>query len=229
MMEFNLQRFAEDAGGDAAADAGAGSTSLLGDAGGGNVAEDEGGMQETSANAQENTANAEKTTENAQAEGVPETYDFRDAVPEGMEYDEASAKAFGSLAKECGLTQAQASKLAAYGMEYMRNGVGAFAQAQAMQRAQWAQDAKTSLAGDFDSTIARAGTALDLLDPKGGHGAVIPGLRQALDETGAGNRIEIIQAMARLGDLVGEDHGHGVTGAPAKDAPIYGNTNFALY
>ena len=50
-----------------------------------------------------------------------------------------------------------------------------------------------------------------------------------MNETGAGNRIEVIRAMAVLGELIGEDRGHGVDGSAARDAPIYGNTNFNLY
>lgn len=236
MIDFDLQRFAEEAGGDA----GAGAASIVGgaqeggaEAGAADPAKDAGGAQaaasanaqETGANAKQNAANAEETGANAQekTEGAPEAYDFHDAVPEGMEYDEASAKAFGALAKECNLTQAQASKLAAYGMEYMKNGVGALQQAQAAQREQWAKDAKTELAGDFDNTVAKCGIAMDALQQK------VPGLREAMNETGAGNRIEVIRAMAVLGELLGEDRGHGAGGAAAHDTPIYGNTNFALY
>jgi len=237
MLDFvmDLQRFAEDAGTESAG-TDAGGTSIVGGAqaggaqdaaiGGTDRTADVGGAQEASANATETSANAEEKTANTQekaAESVPEAYDFHDAVPEGMEYDEASAKAFGALAKECGLTQTQASKLAAYGMEYMKNGVGAFQQAQMAQRAQWEKDAKTELGGDYDATVAKCGVAVDTLQQR------VPGLREAMNETGAGNRVEVIRAMAVLGELIGEDRGHGAAGTPAKDAPIYGNTNFAQY
>lgn len=236
-MRFDLQRFAEDAGGAAGAGAAESAASIVGGAVAGASADvgahsDAGGVPADS-NAQtatqaENTAVATKDAggdgkQEAKADGVPESYDFKNIVPEGMEYDEASAQAFGTLAKECGLTQAQASKVAAYGMEYMRNGVGAFQQAQAVQREQWAKDAKTELGGDFDATVAKCGIAMDALQQR------VPGLRQAMNETGAGNRIEVIRAMAVLGELIGEDRGHGVDGSAARDAPIYGNTNFNLY
>ena len=159
----------------------------------------------------------------ADESGVPEQYDFRDAVPDGMEYDEAGAKAFSEVAKECGLTQEQASKLASYGMEYMKNGVGAYQAAQAAQRNKWADDARTELAGDFNSTVAKCGAAINTLSQK------IPGLREAFNETGAGNRIEMIRMMSAVSDLIEEDRGHGANGGAARDRPIYGNTDFNIY
>lgn len=149
-------------------------------------------------------------------------YDFSALVPEGMEYDEKAAGEFGNIAKECGLTQEQAGKIAAYGMEYMKSGVQA-AQAERVNTVnKWAEDAKTALGADFDKTVAQAAVGIDKLETK------IPGLRQMLNETGAGNRIEMIRFMAAVGNLVGEDGGHGVPGYGGEKS-LYPNTNFSQY
>lgn len=153
---------------------------------------------------------------------VPEAYDFKDAVPEGMEYSEEQAAAFSALAKECSLTQEQASKLAAYGMKYAQDGIQAAAEAHAATVAQWAQTAKTELGGDYDNTVAMAARGIRVVESK------VPGIREMLDETGAGNRVEMIRLLAELGDLVGEDPGL-MGGGAAGAAPIYGNTNFDNY
>lgn len=161
--------------------------------------------------------------ESGTGNGAPETYDFKPIVPDGMEYDEKSASEYSALAKECGLSQEQASKIAAYGMNLMKGNAEAAMQAMQQQRSHWAEEAKTELGADFAPTVAKCGVAMEALDRK------IPGLRQAFDETGAGNRIEVIRAMAMLGELIGEDRGHSAGGGTGGDAPIYGNTNFNLY
>lgn len=154
--------------------------------------------------------------------GVPEVYDLKDAVPEGMEYNEEQAAAFSAIAKECNLTQEQASKLAAYGMKYAADGVQAAQEAHAAMVAGWAQTAKQELGGEYDNTVAMAARGIRVVEAK------VPGIREMLDETGAGNRVEMIRILAELGSLVGEDPGHmGNSAAPA--APIYGNTNFDNY
>ena len=153
---------------------------------------------------------------------TPDTYDFKGIIPDGMEYDEASAKAFGDIAKSCGLTQEQASKVAGYGVQYMQKGVEAAMTAVAQRQQQWGDQARTQLGNQFDATVSKAATGIDALSTK------IPGIREALNETGAGNRIEMIQLMAAVGDLVGEDNGHnGTTGGQEKS--IYPNTDFSLY
>lgn len=149
-------------------------------------------------------------------------YDFSALVPEGMEYDAKAAGEFGNIAKECGLTQEQAGKIAAFGMEYMKSGVQAAQQEVQNTVSKWAEDAKAQLGADFDKTVARAAVGIDKLENK------IPGIRAMLNETGAGNRIEMIQFMAAIGDMVGEDGGHGVPGYGGEKS-LYPNTNFSQY
>lgn len=160
--------------------------------------------------------------EGQQVTNAPDAYDFSGLVPEGMEYDAKSAQEYGAIARECGLTQEQASKIASYGMQFMQNGVNAAMAQVAATQAKWGEDAKTQLGADFDKTVARAAVGINRLEKS------VPNLRQVLNETGAGNRIEMIQLMAAIGDLVGEDNGHGVPGYGGEKS-LYPNTNFGQY
>lgn len=160
--------------------------------------------------------------EGQQVTNAPDTYDFSGIVPDGMEYDAKSAQEYGAIARECGLNQEQASKIASYGMQFMQNGVNAAMAQVAATQAKWGEDAKAQLGADFDKTVARAAVGINRLERS------VPNLRQVLNETGAGNRIEMIRLMAAIGDLVGEDNGHGVPGYGGEKS-LYPNTNFGQY
>ena len=49
-----------------------------------------------------------------------------------------------------------------------------------------------------------------------------------LNETGAGNRVEMIRLMAAIGDLIGEDGGDR-NGSGGTEKSIYPNTDFKKY
>ena len=211
---FDLQRFAEEDGGDVPADAGSNP-----DADDTSPAE-EGEVKDTESSAEgakNDTILGGKSTPN-----VPDAYDFKGIVPDGMTYDEQSAAAFGDVAKKAGLSQEQASTIAAYGMQYMQQGVDAAMQAVQETQAAWAEEARTQLGGQFDTTVAKAAAARDALAAK------IPGLTAMLNETGAGNRVEMIRLMAAFGELIGEDGGDR-NGAAGAEKSIYPNTDFKKY
>jgi hypothetical protein len=217
--QFDLQLFADDgaaAGG--APDAGADNANN-GDAGAENQTA---GTILGSAGQQPPANPAEGQQEGAQGAEVPQAYDFTNVVPEGMEYDAQTAQAFGNVARECGLTQDQASKVAAYGMQYMQEGVKAAMQQITATHIQWGEDAKAQLGADFDKTVAKAAVGIDRVSQQ------IPGLREMFNETGVGNRVEMIRFMAAVGELVGEDNGHGVPGYGGEKS-LYPNTNFDRY
>lgn len=154
--------------------------------------------------------------------GVPDVYDFKAALPPGMDYDEKAAAAFGEVARKAGLSQEQAGAVAAYGLQYMQEGVDAALQAVYDTQSAWADAARTELGGQFEETVARAAAARDALSAK------VPGLSAMLNETGAGNRIEMIRLMAAVGELIGEDGG--VRGGAAHaERSIYPNTDFSRY
>lgn len=169
------------------------------------------------------TANTNDNTNNSGTKGTaPDTYDFSGIVPDGQTYDQQAAQEFGGIARECGLTQDQATKIAQYGMKFMQDGVSAAMNQIAETHAQWGEDAKKTLGGDFDKTVARAAVGINRLE------RAVPNLRQALNETGAGNRVEMIQLLAAVGDMVGEDTGHGAPGYGGEKS-LYPNTNFEQY
>jgi len=215
---FDLQLFGDE-GGD---DAGVGSPAA--------GAEMQGGEQPPAsgapAAADSNTGGEQKPEAAGTILGGKEEeagWDFREAVPEGMEYDEAAASAFATVAKEAGLTSAQAKTLAAYGMKYAQEGMAAMARSWAEEVNGWAAAAKTELGANFDVTVKRAGVGIEALEK------VVPGIRQALDETGAGNKIEFVKAFALVGDLVGEDTFRGFGATAETKSARYPNTNFDNY
>lgn len=211
---FDLQRFAEEDGGDVPADAG--SNPDTGDTAPADAGEEK-GTEGSAEEAKNDTILGGKSTLN-----VPDAYDFKGIVPDGMTYDEQSAAAFGEIAKKVGLSQEQASTVAAYGMQYMQQGVDAAMKAVQDTQAAWAEDARTQLGGEFDATVAKAAAARDVLAAK------VPGFTAMLNETGAGNRIEMIRFMAAIGDLIGEDGGLRSAQAGAEKS-IYPNTDFKKY
>lgn len=225
-MIFDLQRFADGDGGE---DGAAGAADTPPDAGG---AGGEGGTGKPPADNNmggnggkpggDTILGGDGKNDPAKPTGVPDAYDFKGVVPEGMDYDEASAAAFGEVAKKAGLSQEQASAIAAYGMQYMQQGVDAALKVVYDTQAAWADEARTQLGGEFDATVAKAAAARDALAAK------VPGFTAMLNETGAGNRIEMIRLMAAIGDLIGEDGGdRNSSGGTEKS--IYPNTDFNKY
>lgn len=221
---FDLQRFAEESdggdGGAGAAEPAASDPNGAGDGGGDGGAKPE--NTDAGADGRKTILGGDGEKPPEQSAGVPETYDFKGIVPEGMDYDEQSAAAFGEIAKKAGLSQEQASTIAAYGMQYMQQGVDAAVQAIRETQEGWAQEARTQLGGQFEATVAKAAAARNALAEK------IPGLTAMLNETGAGNRIEMIRLMAAFGDLIGEDGGDRSGGAGVEKS-IYPNTDFKKY
>ena len=142
--------------------------------------------------------------------GAPETYDFTATIPEGVEVDEALSKGFSDLARGMNLTNEQANQMAKFGFEYGQQVAQAVTAQYNAEVAQWGEAAKTELGADFDKVMATAGAGIEAVEK------VVPNIRQALNETGAGNRIEIIRAMEMLGQLVQADPGKTINaGTPA--------------
>ena len=228
---FDLQNFAEGAdGGAAAPEQGAGGgdgqgapAPAAGAAGGADAAAGADGTKPGGGTILGGTGKDGAAAEGGGSPaGVPDVYDFKAALPPGMDYDEKAAAAFGEVARKAGLSQEQAGAVAAYGLRYMQQGVDAAMQAVYETQSAWADAARTELGGQFEATVARAAAARDALATK------VPGLTAMLNETGAGNRIEMIRLMAAVGELIGEDGGvrGGATGA---ERSIYPNTDFSRY
>ena len=221
-MIFDLQRFAD---GDSGADGSTGDAPDTGDTGGEGSTSD---PPENNAGGDggkpggDTILGGDGKNDPAKPAGVPQTYDFKNIVPDGMDYDEASAAAFGEVAKKAGLSQEQAIAIAAYGMQYMQQGADAALKAVYDTQAAWADEARTQLGGKFDATVAKAAAARDALAAK------VPGFTAMLNETGAGNRVEMIRLMAAVGELIGEDGGDR-NGSAGTEKSIYPNTDFKKY
>lgn len=157
--------------------------------------------------------------------GAPESYDFTGSLPEGMELDEKEVGDFGALCRELNLTNEQANKLAAYGFGYAQRGFDAYNTQREAEITGWGDEAKKELGSKYNETLSLAGVGIEALEK------TVPGIREALNVTGAGNRIEFIHAFAMLGKLVQEDPGKGNAGNAVKDifAQRYPNTDFSKY
>lgn len=163
-------------------------------------------------------------TESAtEPQGAPESYDFTSSLPEGGELDKEIATSFGELCRGMNLTNEQANQMASYGYQYAETIRNAMEEERVNEVKAWGDTARKELGADFDKTVALCGTGVEHIS------RTIPNIRQVLNETGAGNRIEIIKVFATLGKLLKEDGGVGGNGVGAAIDNPYPNTNFDKY
>ncbi len=145
------------------------------------------------------TPDAAATPEADAPVGAPEAYtEF--TLPEGMTVDTTALEAFVPVAKELGLSQEQAQKLVGLQTAQVQ------AQEQAQQE-QWAatQDewrgatrADPEIGGvNLNQSLAHVNTFLSKFGT--------PELRELMDTSGMGNRVEVIRMLAAAGKAMGED------------------------
>ena len=146
---------------------------------------------------------------------APEQYDFKATIPEGVDMDEQVTKDFSERARSMNMTNDQANKGAAFGIKYGQQIAEAVRSQYTQQVADWGNAAKAELGANMDKTLQVAGAGIEAAEK------TIPGLRQALNETGAGNRIEIIRLCEMLGHLTMADPGKlvNVSGAGPEPTP----------
>jgi len=149
---------------------------------------------------------------------APEQYDFSATIPEGVNLDEQITKEFGDLSRSMNLTNEQANQMAAYGIKYAQQAVEAVKAQYAADVTRWGEEAKAELGANLNKTLQTAGAGIEAAEKS------IPGLRQALNETGAGNRIEIIRLCEMLGQLVQADPGKLVNVSGSGPAPTQAPT-----
>ena len=144
-------------------------------------------------------------------EPAPTYGDFK--LPEGAVIDGESVKTASTLFADSGLSQEQAQKFIDLAVSReqaaAQKGVQAFVDLQT----KWVSEIKADpdIGGDkFQASIASAARAIDRL--------AIPGLREALDLTGAGNNPAIVKAFARIGQMISEDRFRPGNGAPLAAA-----------
>ena len=194
------------------------------------------GQQQTSEPAQgqepQQTANPPQPQQGQEpqnpAAANPVTYDFSGVqLPEGYTLSEDESKQFVDVIKDMGLNNEQAGALVKYGTEYGKRLVDAVVKEHDDMIKEWGEKAKTELGADLQKHLSYAAVARDKF----------PGLKEALDESGAGNRVEVIKAMAKLGEYLSSDPGMVPNAGtqrtnvdPMNDAKtLYPNTDFSKY
>lgn len=163
------------------------------------------------------------------AANAPVTYDFSGVqMPEGYTLSADESKLFVDVIKDMGLSNEQAGALVKYGTEYGKRLVDAVVKEHDEMIKEWGEKAKTELGADLQKHLSYSAVVLNKF----------PGLKEALDESGAGNRVEVIKAMAKLGEYLSSDPGMipnpganprgGVD--PKNDVKaLYPNTDFSKY
>ena len=144
---------------------------------------------------------------------VPEAYDFKASIPEGVEVDEALTKEFSEVARSMNLTNEQANTMAQFGFKYGEQIANAVREQYSAEVRKWGEAAKAEMGANFEKVMSTAGAGIEAVEK------VVPGIRQALNETGAGNRIEVIKAFEMLGQLVQADPGKMVNAGGTVDQP----------
>lgn len=219
-LKFSLQLFGEDdgAGAEGTVQKTEEQVTSTGDSGGtilGDLGKDTGGNP--------NLTQSQET----KVTTIPETYDFSAIVPEGVSLDEQALNQYTELAKSAGLSQEMASKLGAFGINLQQQAYQAAQQERVETIKAFGEQAKQTLGSEFEPTVNLAAKGLEVLERQ------IPELRQALNETGAGNHVAVIRAMSLIGKMVAENNGAGLGGVGAGGGDVYSsmypNTNFDKY
>jgi hypothetical protein len=137
----------------------------------------------------------------ADATAAPQPIAYEDfKLPEGATVDGETLDRARSLFSEAGLPQEQAQKFIDLAVSReqaaAQKGVQAFVDLQN----KWVSEIKADpeIGGDrMTASMASAARAIDRLG--------VPGLKEALNLTGAGNNPAIVKAFVRLGQMVSED------------------------
>lgn len=121
-------------------------------------------------------------------------------LPEGVTADAESLKPATELFAETGLSQDQAQKFIDLAMARETAAAHKSVQAFVDLQNQWVSEIKADpdIGGErLKASLASANRAIDRLD--------VPGLREALNFTGAGNHPAVVKAFVRLGQMIAED------------------------
>lgn len=149
-----------------------------------------------------------KTPDGDEPSGAPEEYaEFE--MPEGAELDETLLSKFTPLAKELNLTQEQAQKLVNLQSEFVADQQAAIAKEHADQRAAWRDEIKAL--PDHGKVLADAKKAISAF-------ATDDETKTLLTQTWLGDNPHVIQFLAKVGKVIGEDGFPGASGDQPKAA-----------
>jgi hypothetical protein len=144
----------------------------------------------------------------AEVAGRPVYADF--SLPEGAVLDGELLEAASGLFADSGLSQEQAQKFIDLAVSREKAQAEAGLRAFVDLQTKWVSEVKADpeIGGDkLQAAIASAARAIDHL--------AVPGLREALDLTGAGNNPAIVKAFARIGQMIAEDRFRPGNSAPS--------------
>jgi hypothetical protein len=171
-----------------------------------------------------------KAETQSQEEAEPIAYDFKETISamDDFEFSQEESDKFVEVIKDMGLNNEQANAIVKYGGEWGKGIAEAAMNAVIEQRntevQNWGEAAKKELGTEFDSIISLCGLAVEHVEK------AVPGIRQALNETGAGNRIEVIRAFSMLGKFLESDPGKGAGAPAAQESSLekfYDKTDFS--
>lgn len=190
-----------------------------------------------SVNTNDNNQGAAPTATGEGAQGAQQNnppgsinYNFEGVqMPEGIVLNPEETAKFIDVIKDMGLNNEQASAIVKYGGEYADRITEQIFEAHAQEVKGWREETEKALGADLQKTVGLCDVACRKLN--------IPGLREALDETGAGNKLAIVKAFSRIGELLSEDPGKAAnvggaaSGAGNNDvfAAMFPNTDFSKY
>jgi hypothetical protein len=153
--------------------------------------------QATEASAKPAEGEAAKPAEKA-AEAAPVEYEFK--LPEGVDLKGEALDELKAFAKEKGLTQEEAQKLADLGAKQAQ---GFAAQVVAQQKeatAKWAEETTSDKEIGGDKLPENLAVAKQALDKFGS-----PALKALLNQSGLGNHPEVVRFMVKAGKAISED------------------------
>lgn len=131
--------------------------------------------------------------------------------PEGMKVDDGQLKAFKDMAKDLGLDNAKAQKLVDFYLGGQKEQLERAQKSWDEERAGWMDELKQDkdFGGDkFDANVIIAKKAIAKFD--------VPGLKEFLDKTGAGDHPAVVRFAFKVGRELLEDK-IGVGTAPGAD------------
>nr|DAS78156.1 MAG TPA: putative protease [Caudoviricetes sp.] len=184
-------------------------------------------------NQEQNGQNQEQNGQNQEQQQAPDKYDFTEVFNsvfgegEQVDIDQATMDQFTKELKGLNATQEQANTITKLGMEHTLNAIQATVQAvhQAYQQqiTDWGNESRKELGAEFNDKVAQASVTRNYLNK------IIPNFTEMLNQTGAGNHIAMIKALAELSKFLKEDSAVGTGTGASMANNIYSNTDFSKY
>lgn len=135
-------------------------------------------------------------------------YEFK--LPEGVDLKGEALDELKATAKELGLTQEQAQRVADLGAKQAKGFAAQLADQQKTLTDEWANQTTTDKEIGGDKLSENLGVAKKALDSFG-----TPALKTLLNQSGLGNHPEVVRFMVKAGKAISED-GKLITGSAAQ-------------